>query len=82
MQIAYASPGADEIFIGGGASLYEWALPRAKKLYSTVIYNAYDGDTFFPEGLETHFPTPTESEAVEENGVHYVMQTRHRIGPT
>jgi dihydrofolate reductase len=39
----------DELFIIGGATLYEIALPFAKQLYLTQIETDFDGDTFFPE---------------------------------
>ncbi len=38
----------DEIFIIGGASLYEKMLPKANFLYLTQINKAFKGDTFFP----------------------------------
>ncbi len=40
---------ADEIFIIGGATLYEATLPLADTLYITQINQDFDGDTFFPE---------------------------------
>ncbi len=38
-----------EVFIIGGATLYEIALPLAKRLYLTDIQAEFEGDTFFPE---------------------------------
>ena len=38
-----------KIFICGGASIYRQALPLANKIELTVIYEQYEGDTFFPE---------------------------------
>jgi dihydrofolate reductase len=37
----------DEVFIIGGGTIYEQALPRATKLYLTRIHAEPDGDTFF-----------------------------------
>ncbi len=37
-----------EVFVIGGAQLYQTALPYADKLYLTRIHRAYSGDTFFP----------------------------------
>jgi dihydrofolate reductase len=42
-------PGNDEIMVIGGAEIYALALPRADRLYCTVIDAELDGDTFFPE---------------------------------
>ena len=43
-----ACPGAEEIFIIGGAELYREALPRAQRLEFTEIHAEFDGDTSFP----------------------------------
>lgn len=39
----------DEIFIIGGQTIYEQALPLAHQLLVTLIDAAIEGDTFFPE---------------------------------
>jgi dihydrofolate reductase len=39
----------EELFIIGGAALYEMALPLAQRLYLTDIDAQFEGDTFFPE---------------------------------
>ena len=42
--------GADEeIFITGGAQIYELALPQVDRIYLTRIHCELEGDTFFPE---------------------------------
>jgi dihydrofolate reductase len=41
--------GAGEIFIIGGQSLYEQALPAAQKIYLTLVDAEAEGDAFFPE---------------------------------
>lgn len=38
-----------EIFICGGASIYEYFLPFADKIYLTKIFHNFKGDTFFPK---------------------------------
>ena len=40
--------GVDECFVTGGADIYALALPRADRLYETLIDADIDGDTFFP----------------------------------
>ena len=40
--------GADECFVTGGADIYALALPRADRLYETLIDADLEGDTFFP----------------------------------
>ncbi len=39
----------DEVMVIGGASIYALALPRASRLYLTLIHHDFAGDTFFPE---------------------------------
>jgi len=43
------STGDSEIFIIGGAQIYEQCLNLADKMYITRIDEDFDGDTFFPE---------------------------------
>lgn len=38
----------DEVFIAGGAQIYETAIPLAERILLTVIDADYDGDAFFP----------------------------------
>lgn len=38
----------DEVFVAGGAEVYRAALPRADRLYLTVVHTEVSGDTFFP----------------------------------
>lgn len=40
---------ADELFVIGGATLYEALLPAAHYLYLTLINRSFEGDTYFPE---------------------------------
>ena len=37
-----------EVFICGGAQIYEQALPLCSDLYLTLVKRVMDGDTFFP----------------------------------
>jgi dihydrofolate reductase len=36
------------VFGGGGAAIYQLALPRADRLYLTRVHATVAGDTFFP----------------------------------
>ncbi len=38
----------DEVFIAGGAEIYRLALPRADRIYLTVVHAEVAGDTVFP----------------------------------
>ena len=39
----------NEVFIIGGAQIFECAMPLATRLYITQIHHAFEGDTWFPE---------------------------------
>ncbi len=39
----------DEIFIIGGAQIYQQAMPIADRLYLTIVKGKFEGDTFFPD---------------------------------
>jgi dihydrofolate reductase len=60
---------AEEVHIGGGAQLYEQALPLVDKLYLTVIDDAKEADTFFPP-YENDFKAVKE-EKHEWDGLRY-----------
>ena len=59
-------PGDEEIFVIGGASVYEQFLPIANKLYITRIYRKYEADAFFPSIPESQWKL-TESEIHESH---------------
>jgi dihydrofolate reductase len=48
-----ASKDHDELFIIGGATLYQEMLPQTQRIYMTLIHQQIDGDTFFP-ALNSH----------------------------
>ena len=43
------SAGDPEIFIAGGADVFNQAIHRADRMYLTRIHTEPEGDTFFPE---------------------------------
>lgn len=62
----------DNIFIIGGASLYEEALKKlvVDRIYLTVINQNYEGDVFFPQfNQEDYLPKLWQTEV--ENGIEY-----------
>ncbi|MBI4091619.1 MAG: dihydrofolate reductase [Candidatus Levybacteria bacterium] len=67
---AKVEPGSNEIFIIGGAQIYNSAIQYADKLYLTKI-NAEDlaADAFFPDYSE--FKKVFHREAREEDGMEY-----------
>ncbi|GGX75839.1 dihydrofolate reductase [Saccharospirillum salsuginis] len=41
--------GGEEVIVMGGAEIYAQALPRADRLYVTLVHAEVDGDAYFPE---------------------------------
>ncbi|MBI5456328.1 dihydrofolate reductase [Candidatus Kaiserbacteria bacterium] len=70
IELAKQQPGSEEIHIGGGAQIYEQALPFIDKLYLTLIDDTKDADAFFPP-YEHLFTKKTFEEARESNGLKY-----------
>ncbi len=65
-----AAEANDEIFIIGGGEIYAQALPRADRLYLTLIEDEKEGDIFFPE-YERDFTKMTYHEDLEHDGLKY-----------
>ena len=40
--------GQEEVFVLGGQAVFELALPRADRIYLTMVHASIDGDTHFP----------------------------------
>ncbi len=49
------SEAGKQVFIIGGGEIYRLALPRADRLYITMVHAMVEGDTFFPELLESEW---------------------------
>ena len=64
---------APEAFVIGGAELYRLALPRADRLYLTLLDAAYAGDTLFPE-----FDPADWRESAREPGAGFAFVTYER----
>lgn len=58
--LARAQDYGNELFVIGGATLYEKTLPLAQRLYLTQIEAEFDGDTFFPDIDESWKETACE----------------------
>ena len=60
----------EELFVIGGAQIYEAALPFVDKLYLTIIDDEQEGDTYFPSYQDT-FTKVISEETHEWNGLKY-----------
>lgn len=76
LEEALALAGDRDVYISGGARLYEEALPLAEKLYLTEIHCDVEGDTFFPEFDKTQFDRNVGRFVDGEMPYEYVTYTR------
>ena len=60
----------EEVFIGGGAQVYEQALPLTDRLYLTLIDDKKPGDAYLPP-YEHLFTKMLAEESGEHNGLKY-----------
>jgi dihydrofolate reductase len=71
----------EEVFVIGGAEIYEQFLPYTQKIYLTTIDETFQGDTFFPKVNYDEFKTEYTSEQFkdEKNELHYTFINLERI---
>ncbi|KAG1649066.1 Dihydrofolate reductase type 3 [Nymphon striatum] len=76
-----AAEGSDEVFIVGGAHLYEKFLQDADYLYITKIDAKFEGDTFFPDYTQYAWKQldRIDNHADEKNPHPYSFITLERI---
>lgn len=68
-------------FVIGGAELYAQALPRADRLYFTLIDADYAGDTRFPEFDAAAWREVARVPGVSAEGVGYAFVDYVRVAP-
>lgn len=73
--------GQQEVFVIGGAAIYEAALPLADRIYLTEVDTAPEGDAFFPQLDIAHWrETSAERfEAGEGNDHAFTMRILDRV---
>lgn len=70
-------PGSEEIFIIGGARLYETAMPLTDRLYLTMVEGTHEADTFFPDYSEfTKVVRKSEQRTSGGHNFYYVTLER------
>ncbi|ATB42812.1 dihydrofolate reductase [Cystobacter fuscus] len=79
LEEALARARGDEVFLAGGAQLYEQAMDRVRRLYLTRIDREYEGDTFFPAvDLSTWRLTAEESHPATDTTPPFAFLTYER----
>lgn len=69
-----------EIFVIGGAEIFNTSLPLAQKLYLTRIHHSFEGDVFFPEvdQADWHLISNRDCEPDQKNPYAYSFQLWER----
>lgn len=67
--------GDREVFIAGGAQVYQQALPHCSDLYLTLVKREVEGDAFFPQ-FESMF---TLREMIRDTPEFSILHYRRRI---
>jgi dihydrofolate reductase len=70
--------GTDEIFLIGGASLYEWGMIMCDKMYCTVVRGQYEGDVRLNSEYKEIFRKLMKSETFDHNGISFLIQERFK----
>ncbi len=75
--------GDNEVFVAGGAQIYQQMLPRADRLYLTSIHEEFEGDTDFPEFEESDWQLISEEgyEPDEKNLYPYTFLVYEKKTP-
>lgn len=63
--------GAKEIFVIGGAQIFNETLPIANRIYLTRIHQRFDGDVFFPEISESEWALTSSRFCAADEKNHY-----------
>lgn len=69
---------SSEIFIIGGGEIYKQALPKADKLYLTIVKGEYEADVFFPDYSEFAKETFRETHSSEQYIYTFINLERSR----
>lgn len=71
-----AEEGEEEVFIIGGATVYEQALPFVKKMYITKVDGEFQGDVYFPAVDWSQWKEiSSEERAVDEKNAYRMVFT-------
>ncbi|MCB6181948.1 dihydrofolate reductase [Leeia sp. TBRC 13508] len=73
-----ACRGLDQVFVIGGAELYQQALPIADELLITEVQLSPEGDAFFPDFSQSGFNEVQRESHVSDDGIHFDFVCYHR----
>jgi dihydrofolate reductase len=65
--ISYSKELDAEVFVIGGAEIFRELLPVVDRLYLTMIYETFEGDTYFPEFSLEDFKLVLQEKGVRDD---------------
>ena len=73
--------GVKEIFVIGGAEIFQTSFKEADRIYLTRIHHRFDGDTYFPHLIDTEWKLVKQRRcgADEKNPYDHSFQVWERI---
>lgn len=72
LEKAMAQYDNEDIFVSGGAMIYDMMLDRCDKVFVTKIFSTFEADRYFRNMDEDeNFVLTWESDVMEENGLSY-----------
>ena len=81
LQIQNLIEEKEEVFVIGGAMIYNFLMPYVKKMYVTEIEKDFDGDTFFPVIDNNIWKEISREKGIknEKNNLDYYFVTYERV---
>ena len=81
LQIQDLIEGEEEVFVIGGAMIYNFLMPYVKKMYVTEINEEFDGDSFFQKINEDTWKEVNREKGIkdEKNNLDYEFVIYERI---
>ena len=68
----------EQIFIGGGAAIYELALPYTDRLYLTLVEDEPEADSYFPTFANSFTSTDVSESKQTKEGLEFTFVTLER----
>lgn len=66
----------EEVFIVGGGEIYKQSMDLTDKIYLTVIYQDFEGDTYYPEIPSSQFNLTAKTDRTEPVPFSFLTYTR------
>jgi dihydrofolate reductase len=80
MAAARAAEAGGEVFVLGGASVYEQALPEVDRIYLTRVHREVAGDTSLPAGWLAGFELVSRDDRPDSDGGFSFLEYERRPG--